>query len=249
MRVLEQRRVPERHDGIAHELVDSAALGEDDVGQRREQPVEEGDQLLRRQPLGDVGEAAHVGEQHRHLARLAAELQLVVVARQLLDQRRGDVMSEGGAHAAALALGGDVAGERGREIDEQHGDRGVDRIEQVAGVGVGEPGRGEDDDDGGGADGRGTDGAERGRSARRALRRRRRGRRARARWRSGGRLRWSPLNICSSAWACTSTPGTAESSGVARRSSRPTALVPMMISRPAISLASIVPSRTRWAEM
>ena len=50
MRGLEQRGVPERHHRVAHELVDGAALGEDDVGQRREQPVEEGDQLLRRQP-------------------------------------------------------------------------------------------------------------------------------------------------------------------------------------------------------
>ncbi len=60
----------------------------------------------------------HVGEQHGHLARLAAELQLVVIAGEFLDQGRGDVVAKGGAHARALALGSDIADERGSEIDE-----------------------------------------------------------------------------------------------------------------------------------
>ena len=59
-----------------------------------------------------------------------------------------------------------------------------------------------------------------------------------------GRVSAPPAIICSSAWACTSTPGTADSSGVARRSNRPGALVPISTMRPSSAPAGMVPSST-----
>ena len=47
-----------------------------------------------------------------------------------------------------------------------------------------------------------------------------------------GRCRKPPCRICSMAWAWSETPGTEASSGVALRSSRPAALVPMIRMRP-----------------
>ena len=114
-----ERRVPEGHDGVAHEFIDRAALGEDHLGQGREQLVEEADQLLGGEAFRQRREAAHVGKQQGHLARFAAELQLVVVARELFHQGGCHVMAEGRAHAIPLQLRLDVAVERGGEVEDE----------------------------------------------------------------------------------------------------------------------------------
>src|SRR5207253_567839 len=59
----------------------------------------------------------------------------------------------------------------------------------------------------------------------------------------------APLTICSIAWAWISTPGTAASSGVARRSRRPGALAPTSTIRPLIWSGSFWPASTFHAGM
>ena len=59
--------------------------------------------------LGDLGEIADVGEHHRQLAQLAAELQQLGVAAQLLDDGGRQILAEGPAHMAPLALGAQIA--------------------------------------------------------------------------------------------------------------------------------------------
>ncbi len=57
---IEHRSVPERHHRIAHELVDGPAFVEDDLRQRREQPVDETDQRFRVHAFREPRKAAHV---------------------------------------------------------------------------------------------------------------------------------------------------------------------------------------------
>ena len=85
-----ERRVPERHDGVAHVFVDRALAVDDGVGQRREEAVHQRGQTLRivLVDLRDRGEAADVAEHDRHVARFAAEHELLRRLRELLDQRR-----------------------------------------------------------------------------------------------------------------------------------------------------------------
>ena len=139
--------IPERHHRIAHELVDGAALLEDDVGQRREQPVDEADQRFCIHALREPREAAHVGEQQSHFACLAAKLELRRIARQLVDHRRRHVVAEGAADAGAVGLGLDVGEQRSGEVDGDERERGIDGIEQISGFPEQEPRRATDDQD------------------------------------------------------------------------------------------------------
>ena len=120
LRVVE-RRVPERHDGVAHVFVDGALAVEDRVGQRRQEAVHQRGQALRivLVGLGDRGEAAHVAEHDGHLALLAAEHELLRRLRELLDQRRRQILAEGRADLAALRLLAHEAGEDQRQIDRR----------------------------------------------------------------------------------------------------------------------------------
>ena len=92
--------------------------------------------------LGQRGEAANVGEQHRGLDALAAE-DLLVPSDQLVGERRIHVAGHGGAHAL---LATDVFHHDHRAemptigADErEHGDVHGHPVTVVAGAGVHEP--------------------------------------------------------------------------------------------------------------
>ena len=70
-----ERRVPERHDGVAHIFVDRAFPVEHGVGHRRQIFVEEMGELRRVEPLRDGRKRADVAEQQRQFALQAAELE------------------------------------------------------------------------------------------------------------------------------------------------------------------------------
>ena len=116
-----ERRVPERHDRVAHVFVDGALAIDDGVGQRRQEAVHQRRQALRivLVDLRDRGEAAHVAEHDRHVARLAAEHELLRRLRELLDQRRRQILAERRADLTPLRLFLDEIGEHQREIDQQ----------------------------------------------------------------------------------------------------------------------------------
>jgi hypothetical protein len=59
------RRTPDRHDRVADELLDRAAVAADDVGGELEVPRQRLADLLRVALLGEGGEADQVGEQDR----------------------------------------------------------------------------------------------------------------------------------------------------------------------------------------
>ena len=94
------------HDPVAHVGDQRAAVVHDRVAHLREVVVEHLDHLVRRQRLGEAGEAAQVAEQHRALAPHAAQPQVVVGALEhLVDDRLGDEAGEGVAHPLALEGG------------------------------------------------------------------------------------------------------------------------------------------------
>ena len=107
MLLVVQGRVPERHDAIAHIFVDGALAGQDDVGGRREKAVDQADQPLGIGfvELGDAGEPAHVGKQQGHVAHDAAQVELIGILREFLDQGRRHVTAERPAHLIFLGLG------------------------------------------------------------------------------------------------------------------------------------------------
>ena len=86
----------------------------DDLDDDAEEPVEQLDDLLRRSLCGELGGADDVGEQHRDLARLAAELDA------LLERGMGDVLADVAAEEVldplALAQPGDHAVEAGLQL-------------------------------------------------------------------------------------------------------------------------------------
>ena len=127
-----ERRVPERHDRVAHVFVDGAFAVDDGVGQRRQEAVHQRGQALRivLVDLRDRGEAAHVAEHDRHVALLAAEHELFRRLRELLDQGRRKVLAERRADLAPLRLLLDEIGEHQRQVDQQAGQQREGEIDQ-----------------------------------------------------------------------------------------------------------------------
>src|SRR3546814_1137036 len=91
--------------GIPHVLVDRSLVLNDVARDRSQQAVDQAGQALGIAPveLGDASEAAHIGEQQRHLPGFAAQYQALRAERQLAHQGRPQVLPEGAAHEAALA--------------------------------------------------------------------------------------------------------------------------------------------------
>ncbi|OIQ70407.1 hypothetical protein GALL_479810 [mine drainage metagenome] len=116
-----ERRIPERHDGVAHIFVDSALSRQDRVGQWRQEPVHQRGQSLRIALVGlrDRGETPDVGEHDGHLALLSAEHELFRRLRELLDQCGRQVLAERGADLPPLRLLPDEARENQGEIDHR----------------------------------------------------------------------------------------------------------------------------------
>ena len=59
------RRAEDAQRAVPFELVDPAAVAAGDGDDRLEEGVEGGDDLLRRQPLGEGGRSDHVDVEHR----------------------------------------------------------------------------------------------------------------------------------------------------------------------------------------
>ena len=97
-------------------------------------------QLLGIETFGDCGEAAHVAEQQRHVAGLAAEFQLGRVGGETRDEGGRHVMREGMANPVSLPLGAQENKERAGKVDGGERDGGIDRIDQPAERGEGVPG-------------------------------------------------------------------------------------------------------------
>ncbi len=93
MRRIVERRIPERHDGVAHVFVDRALLPQDDVGHRRQIFVEERREFDRGEAFGQRGERPDVAEHQSQLALLPAELQLL--------RMLGEAGDDGGRHIPA----------------------------------------------------------------------------------------------------------------------------------------------------
>src|SRR5215470_5507134 len=82
-----ERRAPQRHDAVADELVERAAVAENHVYLAREITVEQIDHLGGRLGLRQRGEAADVGEKHRYFARLSRALEAAALDELLHDVR------------------------------------------------------------------------------------------------------------------------------------------------------------------
>ena len=67
---MRNRRAEERHDIVAHVFVDVAALVLDGLAEAREAAVHQRMHLLRVELFAELREAAHVREEHGHLAAL-----------------------------------------------------------------------------------------------------------------------------------------------------------------------------------
>ena len=80
------RGAPERHDRIADELVERAAVGEDDFDLRGKVLVQHRDHVFGARRFGERGEAANVGEQHADFAGLG----LVAIVHVAAFDQRGD---------------------------------------------------------------------------------------------------------------------------------------------------------------
>src|SRR3546814_3315351 len=105
-----------------HDALPICSLVLNDVARdRRQQAVDQAGQALGIAPveLGDASEAAHIGEQQRHLPGFAAQYQALRAARQLVNQGRRQVLPEGTAHEAALALLMEVVLEHEKSVDKK----------------------------------------------------------------------------------------------------------------------------------
>src|SRR5262249_52893542 len=104
VRRLVERRVPERHDGIAHVFVDGAAMRQDDLAQRRKQIIDELGELRGREVLRDRREIAHVAEHQGEFAHFAAEHEPVGIGDDLFDHGGSERAAERGANFSPLRL-------------------------------------------------------------------------------------------------------------------------------------------------
>ena len=97
-----RRRAEDRHDRVADELVDDAALRQHRCAHAREVVVEERHQLLRLGPFRQRREALQVGEEQRDVARLAAEAQCRRIPQHLGEHFGRQVAAERAVHLALL---------------------------------------------------------------------------------------------------------------------------------------------------
>ena len=126
------RRVPERHDCVAHVLVDGTAGLEHARRHARKEAVEEAREAVRVELLGDRREAADIHEHQRDRLHLAAQRQLAGIARELLDEGRRQIAAEGAAHLPAFGLAAQEARQRLHHIERDCRERRIDRIELQA---------------------------------------------------------------------------------------------------------------------
>ena len=88
------RCVPERHDGVADVFVDGAPVVLDDTRHARQIGIQHFGEFGWRQFFREIGEAADVGEQHRHLARLPFHRVVRRIAAHLVGEFRRHILAE-----------------------------------------------------------------------------------------------------------------------------------------------------------
>ena len=142
MLLVVDRRVPERHDGVAHIFVDGTLARQDCIGQRGQEPVHQFGQALRVVLVGfrDGGEAADVGEHDGHLALFAAKHELFRRLRELFDQGRREILTECRADLPALRLLADVARENQREVDRRRRQQRIGEVDELPVMHIEKPG-------------------------------------------------------------------------------------------------------------
>ena len=93
--LVEDRGAEDRHDPVAEELVEDALFLERRVDHQGVELVQERDDLLGTEPLGEGGEAPHVAEEHGHVTTLLLEHDLLGVLEDLVHHLSGHVAGEG----------------------------------------------------------------------------------------------------------------------------------------------------------
>ena len=112
------RRAPERHDRVADELVQRAAVAKDDFHLQAEVAIQQADDLFRRALFRQRGEAAYVGKQHGDFARLAAQrLRRFALGDQRTDHARIEKAVEDAHRLFARFFLAQVFAERGGKIE------------------------------------------------------------------------------------------------------------------------------------
>jgi hypothetical protein len=101
---LRHRPVPECHDRVAHVLVQHAVVAVHHVGHRGQVLVQERNQLLRIELLGEGRKTADVREQDRHVALLTAEAQQLRPPHDLLHDGWRKIPPHRAAQEARMSL-------------------------------------------------------------------------------------------------------------------------------------------------
>ena len=112
--VLRQWRVPEGHDRIADEFIDRAALRDDRVAPPIEQCIDERHEVFRWQLLAERREAADIDEQHGYVLDLAAKLEGIGMAFDLMQDIGRYEVAESVSEHAPVAVGHEQAEGYGR---------------------------------------------------------------------------------------------------------------------------------------
>ena len=127
-----ERRPEHREDGVADELVDRAAVPDDDVGHAGEVLVQHVHDLRGVALLGEPRVAAEVGHEHGHHALLAAEAQAVRRLEQLAGHLGRHVAAERRPDEVALAEAVEHLVEGAREPAQLVRGANGQRLRQVA---------------------------------------------------------------------------------------------------------------------
>ena len=97
--------VPERHDGIADELVERPLAADDRTAETAQQPVEETHEAGRVHPLANRSEIAYVHEQQGNFTILAAETQCLRLAFDAGQNARGNILAKGLSNEPLVPVG------------------------------------------------------------------------------------------------------------------------------------------------
>src|SRR5262245_31974963 len=136
-----QRCVPKCHNGIADVFVDGSLVRDDHIGDRSQQAIDQGGD-----PLGvilvnftNLSKAPHVAQQHGHFTLFPTEHEPLRGLRELLDQRRSKVLTEGVADLGPLCLHRviGIVGDDSCQAGQDHG--GVGWVKKNVAITKGDP--------------------------------------------------------------------------------------------------------------
>ena len=125
-----ERRVPERDDRVADELVDRRLAVQQNVAHRRQERDQEADDGLRIELFRQPRETANVAEQHGHLTLFAAEFELPRIVDDPLDHVGRKIAVERAVDIGALPLLAIIGPYRLDRINRRQPEDDIGRIEQ-----------------------------------------------------------------------------------------------------------------------